>query len=124
MGNTNIVGRLRATGTAIVPSADGKVLDPAEQQEDGDTECRRHDDGCKQLFTLELRCVLPQLLANARFALAEEEVADDGTDHREAGRDTQAGKDGRHSCGKHELSQPSRATGAVQGEEVVGAFFG
>src|SRR5687768_18563265 len=77
----------------LVPLADRALLDEAERPEDDDAEERRHDHRRQQLLAVELDGVALEQLADARLALAEEEVADHGADHRQPGRDPEAGED-------------------------------
>ena len=60
-----------------------------------------------------LLAYLLEQLADAGVALAEEEVADDGADHRQPGGDAQAGEDRRQGGREHQLAQPGPAAGVL-----------
>ena len=49
----------------------------------------------------------------------EEQLADDGADHRQAGGDAEAGEDRRHRGGELQLGEPRPARRAAEGEQVV-----
>ena len=51
-----------------MPTADRDVLDPAEKQEDGNSEDRRHDHRGQKLFALQLGGVTAKKLADADIA--------------------------------------------------------
>ena len=76
---------------ALVPAADDELSATSPTSANAsDPEQRRGDDGGEQLLGRELGAVVVDQAADARIALAEEEVADDRADHREPGRDPQA----------------------------------
>ena len=80
---------------------------PAEEQEHGDPQQRRHRSGTRTAArTGSALPVLHEAQAEAGLALLEEQLADDGADHREAGRDAEAGEDAGMAAGSGELAQP------------------
>ena len=52
--------------------------------------------------------------ADALVAAPEEQLADDGADHRQAGGDAEAGEDRRHRGGELQLPQPGPRDDAVR----------
>ncbi len=79
-------------------------------------------DGAVHLLVLGGVLVQVDQSAETGFALAEEEVADDGTDHRQAGRDLQPGEDRRHRGRVLQLDQAGPTRGAVQRHQLVVAL--
>jgi N-carbamoyl-L-amino-acid hydrolase len=69
------------------PLADDAVADPTEDSEHHDAEHARQQHAGEQFFASQTGGVELDHLADADLALSEEEVAHDGTDHREPRRD-------------------------------------
>ncbi len=100
--------------------ADDELADPAEEEEDDDAEQAGEDE---RPVHRRRRC--PDSVdvhhdADAGLvAGAEELLADDGADDRQAGRDAKAGEDVRHRAGQLQLRKPGPARGVAQREQVV-----
>ena len=71
-------------------------------------------DALARPVALDARCRCP-----ACSPRTEELLADDGADHRQAGRDAEAGEDRRQRRRELQLAQPRPAIGAAQREQVV-----
>ena len=77
-----------------------------DDHEEGDSEHAGEEQRAHQQVGLEAGAVQVEQPAEPRRALPEEELADDGADHRQPGRDAQADEDGGDGVGQLELQQP------------------
>src|SRR3954469_22444963 len=113
--------RDRGSGTRgrFVPAADDRLLQPAEEEEDGDAEQRRQQQGAPRVGELVARPVLVHQDADALGALTVEQLADDHADHGEAGGDSQSGEDRREGRGELKLREAGPRRDALEREQVV-----
>src|SRR4051794_35051122 len=92
-------------GGGLVPLADGELLEPAEEGEDGDAEEGGGEDRREQLRSLQPGGVVGEQGSEAGRAAPEEEVPDDGTHDGEARGDPHAGEDRGHRGRQLQLGQ-------------------
>ena len=88
-----------------MPRADKDAAEQPEDPEHDETQQGREGDRGEQLLRLQPGAVVVDQATDARLALAEEEIADDGADDRQAGRDPPSGDDGGKRARQLELDQ-------------------
>src|SRR4029079_9584275 len=80
-----------ASHRRVGPGNDDPAADEAEHPEGRDAEEDGQDQSAVHLLALQSGLVVGDQYAEAGVAAPEEEVADDGADDRQPGRDAQAG---------------------------------